>query len=296
MPADIQLKEIYKLHKKDDKVFMFIYKLGQVSIYVFLILSALVLILPLIWLFICALTPEAYLSQMPPKIKFSNFSFYNFKTLFSVTPLFGIWFLNTLYVSLIITILSLFLNSLAGYSFAKFKFKGRTFLFWLLLSTLMVPAQLTVIPIFIIFANILQLKDTHLAIILPQLSAPIGIFLMKQYIQSLPSDLEDSARIDGCGEFGIYLNIIVPLSKPILVIWAIIVFIANWQNFFWPLIILESERKFLIEVGLSTLQKQFTVNQGLVMAGAAIATIPILIMFLCFQKQISYGVVLGEIK
>lgn len=284
-----------KMRKKNENI-AFLKKMAKIFIYIILTISSIALALPMIWLFILALTPEIYLTRVPPLISVYNFSFENFRMLFKIMPLFGMWFVNTFYIAVLVAALSVFLNALAGYSFAKLKFKGRSFLFWLLLSTLMVPAQLTVIPIFIIFTQILHLKDTHLAIILPQLSAPLGIFLMKQYIENMPGDFEDSARLDGCGEFGIFFYIILPLSKPILAVWAIFVFVANWKNFFWPLIILDTERKFLIEIGLSTLQKQFTVNQGLVMAGAALATLPVLILFLCFQKQFSHSMMMTEIK
>ena len=161
----------------------------------------------------------------------------------------------------------------------------------------MIPGQVTVIPLFLMFTHGLHLYDSFWAVILPQVAAPVGIFLMKQYIQSLPSQLEDAARIDGCTEIGIFTRVIVPLSKPILGVWAIFTFIGAWKAFLWPLIITDDQNMYMLEVGLKTLQ--FSAgprNIGVVMSAALLASLPIVLVFFTFQKHLTKGLTVGAVK
>lgn len=288
--------EAYKQSRKQSAAYRFRKKSLEAVIYIILTFAAVILLSPILWVFLTAFTPEHILRMASGKIDLSSLSFDNYKMLFANVPVIGLWFFNTLYISIIVTVVTVIINSLSGYSFAKLKFTGRSLIFWLLLTTLMIPAQLTVIPLFIIFTNILHLKDTHLAVILPQFSTPIGIFLMRQYIRTIPSDFEDSARIDGCSEFQIYYKVILPMIKPIIAVWSIFIFIENWKNFFWPLIILEKQDLFLLEIGISMIQRHYFLNQGMVMAGASIAILPVLVIFVFFQKHLSHGIAIGELK
>jgi multiple sugar transport system permease protein len=208
-----------------------------------------------------------------------------------------LWFENTLYISLMVTLLSVILNSMAGYAFAKVPFPGRGPLFWIVLATIMIPGQVTVIPLFLLFTHGLHWYDSFWAVILPQVAAPVGIFLMKQYIQSLPSQLEDAARIDGCTEIGIFTRVIVPLSKPILGVWAIFTFIGAWKAFLWPLIITDDQNMYMLEVGLKTLQfNAGPRNIGVVMSAALLASVPIVLVFFAFQKHLTKGLTVGAVK
>ncbi|AXA37134.1 MAG: carbohydrate ABC transporter permease [Candidatus Sumerlaea chitinivorans] len=208
-----------------------------------------------------------------------------------------LWFENTLFVALVVTVLSVLLNAMAGYAFAKFEFWGHRWLFWLILATIMIPGQVTLIPLFLLFTRGLQWYDSFWPVILPQVAAPVGIFLMRQYIQSLPSQLEDAARIDGCTEIGIFARVILPLSKPILAVWAIFTFIGAWKAFLWPLVITDDQNRFMLEVGLKTLQ--FTAgprNVGVVMSAAVLASIPMVLIFFAFQRYLTKGLTIGAVK
>lgn len=210
---------------------------------------------------------------------------------------FILWFENTLLIAVVVTLLSVFFNGMAGYAFAKIPFPGRRLLFVLVIATIMIPGQVTVIPLFLMFTHGLHLYDSFWAVILPQVAAPVGIFLMKQYIQSLPSQLEDAARIDGCTEPGIFMRVIMPLSKPVVAVWAIFTFIGAWKAFLWPLIITDDQNMYMLEVGLKTLQ--FSAgprNIGVVMAAALLASIPMVLIFFAFQKYLTKGLTIGGVK
>lgn len=265
--------------------------------YLLLLVWALLLLAPLVWMFLCALTPNENLQQTPPRIRLGQLTWENFDLMHERShELFCYWFVNSLYLSLGIMIGSTFLSALAGYCFARLNFPGRNVLFALMLATMMVPYEAIVLPLFVTVNNILRLADTHWAIILPQLAAPFGIFLCRQYLKTFPSDLEDSARIDGCNELGIFLRVILPISKPVLVLLAIFTFLHSWKNFFWPLIVLRSESKFVLEVGLAYIQEMSRMNNGVIMASAATVAVPMILFFLFFQGQIQKGLAIGTMK
>lgn len=208
-----------------------------------------------------------------------------------------LWFENTFLVALAVTGLSVMLNAMAGYAFAKFEFWGHRTIFWLILATIMIPGQVTLIPLFLLFTHVLRWHDSFWAIILPQVAAPVGIFLMRQYMRGLPSQLEDAARIDGCSEIGIFCRVIVPLSKPILAVWAIFTFVGAWKAFLWPLVITDNQNMYLLEVGLKTLQFMAGPrNVGVVMSAAVLASIPMVVVFFVFQKHLTKGLTIGALK
>lgn len=208
-----------------------------------------------------------------------------------------LWFENTLIVALAVTGLSVLLNAMAGYGFAKLPFPGRGPLFWIILGSIMIPGQVTVIPLFLLVTRGLGWRDSLWSIILPQVAAPVGIFMMRQYMKGLPTALEEAARIDGCSEPGIFWRVILPLSKPVLAVWATFTFIGAWKAFLWPLIITNDQNRFVLEVGLKTLQ--FSAgprNVGVVMSAALLASIPMVIVFFMFQKHLTKGLTLGGVK
>jgi multiple sugar transport system permease protein len=264
------------------------------SAYLVLIFWAVLSLLPLTWLFITAFTPQDFIVRMPPKINLSLMSLENFINLFERGQVFR-WFFNSFYIACFVTCFNLFFSSLAGYTLAKKIFPGRRAIFWMIICTMMIPGQVTLVPVFIMMTKF-GLLDTHAALILPQIVSVFSIFLMKQYIQTLPSELEDAARIDGCSEFSVFWRIILPLCRPVLAVLGIFVFVANWNNFLWPLIMLNSPAKFTIQVGLATLQEQFTTDYGILMAGAAFAAVPMIIVFLSFQKHFIKGLTIGGVK
>lgn len=257
---------------------------------------------PMAWMFLSAFTPSVYLQSMPPRVAPAHFSLDNYKTLYDSAPDILWWFWNSLYLSVFIMAAQLLLSCLAGYVFARILFPGRKIIFALFIASIILPYQALVIPLFIVMSsgirNILhiELLNTHWAIILPGLCSPVGIFLLKQFIESLPKELEEAARIDGCGEFGIWWRVILPLCKPILGAWGILSFTGAWRNFFWPFVVLGSEKLFTLEVGLQTLQQQNVSDFGLIMAGATTSAVPMIIIFFIFQRQIVRGLTFGAVK
>ncbi len=265
--------------------------------YILLTLWGLILFSPMAWMVLCALSPDENLQQTPPLINPRDFSFDNFDTLYSRSgKLFYRWIWNSFYIAVIVTAGGVFLSALAGYCFAKMRFPGRNVIFWLMIATMIVPYEAIVIPLFVVVNNMLHLSDTHLAIILPQLAAPFGIFLCRQYMLSLPSDLEDTARMDGCSEFGVFMRVMLPVSKPVLALLAIFTFLNSWKSFFWPLVVLRTESKFVLEVGLSYIQDTSVINNGVVMAGATAGAIPMVIFFLLFQRQLLSGMAVSSLR
>jgi multiple sugar transport system permease protein len=184
---------------------------------------------------------------------------------------------------------------MAGYAFAKRRFPGRTVLFWLLLSTLMIPIQVTLIPLYLITRN-LGLIDSLWGVILPGTATVFGIFLMRQYIQTLPTELEEAARMDGCGEFRVFWSIILPLCKPAIAALAIFTFVRFWNDFLWPLIALNRPQNYTLTVGVANLQGEFMTDWGVIFAGASLAALPMIVFFLAFQSYFLEGVRMGAIK
>ncbi len=272
----------------------------SITAFIILIIWAILSFVPIVWMLIAAFTPSTLLMQVPPKISFQNFGLENFQRLFSKQTIqnqiyIGQWFLNTLIVSISVTIFNVFFDMLAGFAFARRNFPGRDILFIILISSIMVPGMVIMLPLFSIIVS-LHLYNTLWAIILPNLSSPFGIFLMRQYIRSLPDSLEDAAKIDGASEFLIFFRIILPLSVPIMAVWAIFTFMAQWNNFLWPLIVINDPNKYLLQVGLSTFQTKYTTDYGLTMAGTALSAAPMVAFFFIFQKYLNQGITMGDIQ
>lgn len=263
---------------------------------------ALLFLTPMVWMFLSALTPDIYLQSVPPAVKPAHFSLENYQKLRETAPLMLRWFWNSAYLSLTVTLVQLCITALAGYVFARMVFPGRSALFALLIGSIMLPYQALVIPLFMVISSGIRgtfhvdLIDTHWAILLPAVISPVGIFLMRQYVQGLPRELEEAARIDGCGEFGVWRQVILPLCRPILGAWGILTFTGIWRSFFWPFVVLGTDQLFTLEVGLQTLQQQHGQSFGLVMAGATVSALPMILIFFIFQKQIVAGLTFGAVK
>jgi multiple sugar transport system permease protein len=205
------------------------------------------------------------------------------------------WFLNSLLISISATAGILLLDSMAAFSFAKKEFPGRDFLFWVMVGTMTIPGQVLLVPMFMVVRE-LNVVNTPWAVLLPQLSMVFGVFLLKQFMLTIPSELIEAARIDGASEFGIYWRVMVPLAKPGLATLGILTFTSSWNSFLWPLIAIQKSEWFTLPVGLKMLQDQNLVNYGLLMAGAAVAAVPMIIVFLSFQQYFVKGLTLGGVK
>src|SRR5438067_4118659 len=269
--------------------------LGLLLVWTALIVTTIISLWPMYWLFVSALTPTQETIKTPPDLLPIHASLDNFVRLFQRARDYKLWFVNSLIITLSITAFHVVVDTLAGYGFAKKRFPGRTVLFALLLSTLMVPAQVTLVPLYIVTRN-LELLNNPLAVILPGTANVLGVFLMRQYIRTLPNELEEAARIDGASEIGIFRHVILPLCAPAMAALAIFTFVFYWNDFIWPLIVLQRSPNFTLPVGVASLQGEFGTDYGVIFAGAAFAALPIVVFFLAFQRYFLEGVRLGAVK
>jgi multiple sugar transport system permease protein len=260
-----------------------------------LIVTTVVSLWPMYWLFVTALTPTEMTIKTPPDLIPLHASLSNFQRLFAQADDYWRWARNSLLIGIGATFFHMIFDTMSGYAFAKKRFPGRNLLFWLILSTLMIPDHVTLVPKYIVTRQ-LGLLDTLLAVFLPATAAVFGIFLMRQYIQTLPSELEEAGRLDGCSEFGVFWHIILPLCKPALGALAIFTFVRNWNDFLWPLIVLQKSRNFTLPVGVASLQGEFGTDYGIIFSGAALAALPMIIFFLAFQRYFLEGVRMGAVK
>jgi multiple sugar transport system permease protein len=264
------------------------------AVYGLLTLAGVLSLFPLYWLFVTSFSPQQFIIKVPPDLIPTDLTLQNYQRMFGTTPVVR-WLVNTVLIAGVITIFHLLFDSMAGYAFAKRQFPLRGVLFWLVLSTLTVPAQVTLIPVFFLLKN-LNLLDSYPGVILPGFADVFGVFLMKQYIQTLPSELEGAGRVDGASEWQIYRHIILPLCTPALAVLAIFTFQRYWNTFILPLVVLRDTFKYPIQVGLATLQGEFNTDYGMLMTGAAVAAIPMMLVFFVFQRYFVEGIRIGGVK
>ena len=262
--------------------------------YGILILISFATVVPFLFMISTSFTESFTMMSLPPKLIPENPSLKNYyEIIFEFQGgLFPRWFLNTVFTTAAITIGGLILNTLSGYIFAKKEFYGRDIVFATILATLMVPNAVTLIPAFLI-VNKLGLFNTYWALIIPGLSSAFGIFMMRQYISSLPTELIESAKMDGASELRIFRSIIIPLSLPGMAALGIFIVMNAWNSFVWPLIVLRSNEMRTLVVGLATVRSEFNVNYGLVMAGSMLTVLPLLILYIAFQPYFVEGLRLG---
>ncbi|EAE5082622.1 carbohydrate ABC transporter permease [Listeria monocytogenes] len=259
---------------------------AQIAVITILTVGGFFMILPFIWMVLSSLKTDAEILKIPPTIWPETFTLDNFTKLFTEMD-FAIYLKNTLII-VFFSFFGLFLNAMAGYGFAKFKFKGKNKLFYLVLATMMIPGQVTMIPVYLLL-NAAGLTNTMTGIVLPGLVGAFGIFLFRQFMSTISDDLLEAARLDGASEFYIFWRIVIPISRPVLAVQGILTFIAGWNSFLWPLIIANDEKFYTLSVGLQLLKGQYGSNYALQMAGAAFMVIPIILIFMTFQKYILKG-------
>ncbi|MCK92473.1 carbohydrate ABC transporter permease [Listeria monocytogenes] len=258
----------------------------QIAVITILTVGGFFMILPFIWMVLSSLKTDAEILKIPPTIWPETFTLDNFTKLFTEMD-FAIYLKNTLII-VFFSFFGLFLNAMAGYGFAKFKFKGKNKLFYLVLATMMIPGQVTMIPVYLLL-NAAGLTNTMTGIVLPGLVGAFGIFLFRQFMSTISDDLLEAARLDGASEFYIFWRIVIPISRPVLAVQGILTFIAGWNSFLWPLIIANDEKFYTLSVGLQLLKGQYGSNYALQMAGATFMVIPIILIFMTFQKYILKG-------
>ncbi|MCE7792902.1 carbohydrate ABC transporter permease [Salipaludibacillus sp. CUR1] len=251
-----------------------------------LLIGGFIVSIPFIWMILSSFKSEREARTMPPTFWPQEFTFEHYINLFQNLN-FGTYFTNTLIIVLF-AMLGLLFNTMAGYGFAKFQFKGKEAVFIAVLATMMIPAQVSMIPVYLLL-NQMGLTNTMSGIILPGLIAAFNIFLIRQFMTTIPNDLIESARIDGAKEFRIFFQIIIPLSKPVLAVQAILTFVGAWNSFLWPLIVANDQALYTLSVGLALLQGQHSSSFALQMAGATVMVIPVLILFIFVQRYIVEG-------
>ncbi|MCD6057461.1 MAG: carbohydrate transporter permease [Thermomicrobiales bacterium] len=253
-------------------------------IYAVLVLAGLAFLLPFYWMVVSSFRPTAQFFQLPIPLVPNPPSLENFETLFTRSQ-FGRGLVNSAFLAVVAVILQVGFCALAGYTFAKLRFRGRDALYLGILTTMMIPLGVGLIPNFIIMARI-GWVDTYQALIIPGIANAFGIFWMRQYCLSLPDELLDAARVDGAGEFGIFSRIVLPVIRPALASLAIFVFLSSWNDFLRPLVFLRSEEKFTVQLWLSIVEREGNVSQpAIVMAGSLLASIPIVILFAALQRH-----------
>jgi multiple sugar transport system permease protein len=267
---------------------------GRWLVYAVLVLLAIAAIMPLYWMFTTSLKGQASYMAQPPEMFPADPTLANFEQLFAHPNMLR-WIVNSLFVALSVTGLNLVFATLAGYAFAKLTFPGRRWLFWLYLATMMVPFQVTMFALFKLMADI-GWVNTFQAVIIPAAALPYNVFLMRQFMQSLPNEILDAGRIDGCGEITLVRRVVVPMSTNGLAVVGIFTFITTWNNFLWPLLVLNTEEMRTLPIALASFQSRNETDYGLLMAGGVVMAIPMFIIFLVFQRYFMQGVTFGALK
>ncbi len=255
-----------------------------------LIFFALMALFPFVYMLLTSLK-QTYSMELDFSLK--GLSFQNFRTIFKNFE-FAKYFMNSTIVVVIACLLNAIVSSMAAYGFEKKKFKGSHMLFSVYLATLMLPSQVILIPLFGIIQK-LHLINTHLVLALPVVNA-FGVFLIRQFMSSVPDELIEAARIDGCREFKIYYSIVLPLIKPVLVSLTVFTFITTWNDFVWPLIAVTDSNKSTLTLALAALQGNYATNYGLVMAAATLVFLPPFLLYIFLQKQFVEGIALSGVK
>lgn len=281
---------------------------GKALIYLLLIVGSIIFVAPFVWMVTSSLQDVSDMFSWPPNWIPRNPSFDNYVEFFRQERI-GRYFFNSAFVAVTVTSMQLFTSSLAAYTFAKRQFPGRDLLFILTLGTMMIPGQVTLIPNYVILKNMPFFGgndmfgtggsgwlDSYWGLIVPQGASAFGIFLMRQYMKSIPDDLLDAARIDGAGEFRIFAQIVMPLSRPALAALGIFTFTYVWDDFFWPLIIVSSEELRTLPLGLALFVVRNRTVWDLLMAGSVITTVPVLVIFLLFQRHFVRGIAVSGMK
>jgi len=267
----------------------------SIALHFFLGATLTLTIAPFLWMVSTSLKPPGAAFTFPPQWIPKQPTLVEYRVLFEKLN-FVRSFFNSAVVAVSITLLGLFINSLAGFAFAKYRFPGREKIFTFLLASMMIPGQVAMLPLFLML-NKLGLLNNYLGLILPASASVFGIFLIRQFMLSIPDDLLDSARLDGCSDFGLYWRVMLPLTRPALATLAILTFMAAWNDFLWPLIVMTKESMYTLPVALANLSgEEHRTEYELLMAGAVVVIIPITVVFLAMQRYYISGITAGGLK
>ncbi|WP_368996975.1 carbohydrate ABC transporter permease [Caldifermentibacillus hisashii] len=272
-------------------------KLSKWILNIFFIIIAFIALFPLISLIISSFRPSSELMRngITFSINWSELSLNNYIHIFTESPAYWEWYGNSLIISGITIVLSLFFSSMIGYALAVYDFKGRNILFLCVLIIIMIPFEVLMLPLYQLMIS-LNLINTYTGVMLPLIVAPTAVFFFRQYAMGLPTELMDAARIDGCTEYGIYFKIMAPLMLPSFSAMAILQGLNSWNNFLWPLLVIRSNDLFTLPIGLATLLTPYGNNYDTLIAGAVMTILPIIILFIFFQRYFVAGLTSGGVK
>jgi multiple sugar transport system permease protein len=259
-----------------------------------LLLLATFALFPLLWMVSVSLMAPGEASQFPPPLLPAEPGLDAYRALFATTGI-ARYFLNSLIVATLATLLSLTFNTAAGYAFAKLRFKGRDRLFQLLLAALVIPAQVTMLPLFLMLKQF-GLINSFAGVLVPLVTSIFGIFLVRQYALSIPDELLEAARVDGASEGRIFVQIALPVLIPILITLALFSFLAAWNDFMWPLIVLSDQNLYTLPVALAALSREHVQDNEMMMAGSVLTIVPVLLLFLALQRYYLQGLLAGSVK
>jgi multiple sugar transport system permease protein len=262
--------------------------------FLLLLAAAAIWLIPFAWAADTAIKPEKETTIFPVTWIPSHVTFAAFGEVLRTGGL-PRWYLNSVIISTVATAMTVVLASLAAYAFSQIHFRGRWLLFWLVMAGIMVPGQVLIVPLFMMM-NTLNLVDSYAGVILPQIASPIAVFVLKQFFDGIPHELGEAAVMDGCSRFRIYWQIWMPLSRAAIAAVSIFTFVWTWNNFLWPLIVITSTSMMPLSVGLATVQSSFGLRYAQIMASAVLAALPILVVFVIFQRQIVQGIAGTGIK
>lgn len=270
----------------------------QVSAYIVLIVGAISMIMPLLWMVTTSLKtldaifvqPKNWIQMFVP----TTFIWQNYAEAWTKVP-FGHFYLNSIIVGFAVTIGQVFTSALAAYAFSRLNFPGRDKLFFAYLATMMIPGSVTMIPVYVLM-RLFGWVDTYKALIIPAMFSAYGTFLLRQFFMTLPKDLEDAAKIDGCGFFRIFMTIILPLSKPALATLTVFTFMGNWGSFMWPLLVTNTMTMRTLPIGLESFKTQYSTDWHLLMAGSVMAMLPIVVIFIFTQRYFVESIKLSGVK
>lgn len=266
----------------------------KVGLNVGLAIASIATLFPFLWMISASLMHAGEASSFPPRFIPREFTLEQYQLLFQRLNV-GRYFFNSAVLALGVSVFSLFINSMAAFAFAKFDFRGKRPLFIFLISSMIIPAQVTMLPIFLLLKQF-GLLNSYFGVILPGMASIFGIFLISQYLKSTPDSFIEAARIDGASDLQIYWQVILPLAKPILVTLALFTFMGSWNDFMWPLIVMSQESMFTLPVALSNLSGEYIQDTELMMAGSVITVFPVVVVFLLLQKYYIQGILLGGVK
>ena len=266
----------------------------KVLLHAALIAGGLLTLFPLLWMLAASFMSNGEATTYPPHVLPHAATLEQYRQLF-VRLNIGRAFFSSATIAIITTLFSLLFNSMAGYAFAKLRFRGRERMFGLLLAALVIPAQVGMLPLFLLMKS-LGLVNTYWGVIIPSLASVFGIFLIRQFMLSIPQELLEAARIDGAGEWRIYWSVVLPLARPILATLAIFTFMTTWNDFMWPLIVLSDQSRYTLPVSLANLVGEHAQDVELMMAGSVVTVVPVLILFLALQRHYLSGLMAGSVK